>query len=147
AFGGNDLPGGTCIGIDANKDGVYAGADELFCGTEVISIGDKSYVVESAAEDGSSITFVESALRIPTLDAAMPPIVLETVAGAKIDLSQKCGKYRLIDIWATWCVPCIKALPTVKELASRYDVELISISMDEASAVAKAKEIAAKHGI
>ncbi len=37
----------------------------------------------------------------------------------------------LIVFWATWCVPCIKEIPKIKELKSKYkDIEIIFISYD-----------------
>jgi thiol-disulfide isomerase/thioredoxin len=30
------------------------------------------------------------------------------------------GKVVLIDLWATWCPPCISEIPTLKEMQSRY---------------------------
>lgn len=44
-------------------------------------------------------------------------------------------KMVLIDFWASWCGPCIKAFPTLKEMRSEYGddgFEIISISIDDA---------------
>lgn len=44
------------------------------------------------------------------------------------------GKYYLIDVWATWCVPCIEEFPV---LLSQYkkrnsnDLEFLSVSIDD----------------
>jgi thiol-disulfide isomerase/thioredoxin len=43
-------------------------------------------------------------------------------------------KYRLINVWATWCAPCVKEFPNFVSLARRLnnrDFEFISISMDD----------------
>jgi thiol-disulfide isomerase/thioredoxin len=44
-------------------------------------------------------------------------------------------KYVLIDFWGSWCIPCIKTLPKLVELAktvqSRDDVCLIGIALEE----------------
>jgi len=44
------------------------------------------------------------------------------------------GKVTLLDFWATWCGPCRRSLPGLKELASTYggnNLEVISVSEDE----------------
>lgn len=43
------------------------------------------------------------------------------------------GKYYLIDIWATWCKPCIDELPILKKefkIVDKQNIDFISISID-----------------
>jgi thiol-disulfide isomerase/thioredoxin len=43
-------------------------------------------------------------------------------------------KLRLINVWATWCVPCIKEFPGLVSLSHRFanrDFEVITISVDD----------------
>ena len=43
------------------------------------------------------------------------------------------GKYLLIDFWASWCGPCRKSIPALKELYEEYgakDFEILSVSID-----------------
>lgn len=43
------------------------------------------------------------------------------------------GKYLLMDFWASWCGPCRKVIPELKEIYSKYNtkgLELLSISID-----------------
>lgn len=43
------------------------------------------------------------------------------------------GKVTVIEIWASWCSDCVKAMPKVKEMqASNPNVDYIFISMDKA---------------
>jgi peroxiredoxin len=51
-------------------------------------------------------------------------------------------KVRLINIWATWCVPCVKEFPGLVSLSRRLgnrDFELITISVDDPKDEAKVK--------
>jgi thiol-disulfide isomerase/thioredoxin len=48
-----------------------------------------------------------------------------------IDFREK--SFVLLDFWASWCVPCLKGLPHVKELYTKYHdkgLEIISVSVD-----------------
>lgn len=57
----------------------------------------------------------------------------ENFKGKATSLSDFKGKYVYIDIWATWCGPCKKEIPYLKELEKRYhdkNIVFVSISMD-----------------
>lgn len=50
------------------------------------------------------------------------------------------GKYSYIDLWATWCVPCLKETPSFVEKMKEYkDIRFVSISIDEDETKWKAK--------
>lgn len=54
------------------------------------------------------------------------------------------GKKIVVEIWAGWCGDCVKAMPKVKELQSKYtDVSYVFISMDKTKE--KWLEAVAKH--
>ncbi|APD07741.1 thioredoxin-like protein YneN [Flavobacteriaceae bacterium UJ101] len=59
----------------------------------------------------------------------------ENIDGSKTSLEDLKGKYVYIDVWATWCAPCKKEIPFLKELEEKYhgkNIEFVSISVDEA---------------
>ncbi len=65
----------------------------------------------------------------------------------KYTLSDFKGKYVFLDIWATWCGPCIKQIPALKELEHLYknkDIVFVSISVDEPEDYGKWKKMVAK---
>ncbi|MGH9341301.1 MAG: TlpA family protein disulfide reductase [Acidobacteriota bacterium] len=43
------------------------------------------------------------------------------------------GKIVLVDVWATWCGPCLRAIPELVSLQERYqeDLTIIGLSVDE----------------
>lgn len=53
-----------------------------------------------------------------------------------ISLSEMLGKsdYVLIDFWASWCSPCIRSLPSLKETYNKYKrdkFQILGVSLDE----------------
>jgi thiol-disulfide isomerase/thioredoxin len=56
------------------------------------------------------------------------------VKGGKKSLDSFKGKYVYIDVWATWCGPCIQQIPYLQTLEKEYhnkNIEFVSISTDE----------------
>lgn len=56
------------------------------------------------------------------------------IDGQQVSLADYRGKYVLIDFWASWCVPCRKANPHLKELYARYKnkgFEVIGVASDD----------------
>jgi len=54
--------------------------------------------------------------------------------GGKKSLDFFKGKYVYIDVWATWCGPCIREIPSLKRIEKEYhnkNIEFVSISTDE----------------
>lgn len=62
-----------------------------------------------------------------------PTFTYENFKGGKTALKDLEGKYVYIDVWATWCGPCIGEIPYLKELEHQYadkNIEFVSISVD-----------------
>ena len=54
--------------------------------------------------------------------------------GAHESLSAYAGQVILVDFWATWCGPCVAAIPRKRELAEKYSGEpftILAISVDD----------------
>ncbi len=63
-----------------------------------------------------------------------PSFAYPTKDGNVISLDDLRGKYVYVDVWATWCGPCKREIPYLKELTSDYkgkDIAFVSISIDE----------------
>lgn len=65
-----------------------------------------------------------------------PPFSLPSLEGGTVDMTDLRGKHVLIDFWATWCPPCIEALPHVQELSTASDkLVVLTVSTDPAHVV------------
>ena len=58
----------------------------------------------------------------------------ETPDGGKASLADLKGKYVYIDVWATWCGPCIREIPSLKKVEKEYhdkNIAFVSVSIDD----------------
>jgi thiol-disulfide isomerase/thioredoxin len=77
--------------------------------------------------------------------AAMPVNLeaIDTDALKKLVNNNESGKLRLVNIWATWCAPCVQELPEFVKIDRMYrerDFEFITISLDDLAKKDKALE-------
>lgn len=64
------------------------------------------------------------------------------INGKEMSLRDFRGKYVFIDMWATWCGPCQKELPFLKELEKKYEgrnITFVGLSIDKDKAKWEAK--------
>lgn len=64
------------------------------------------------------------------------PVTLETLdeAGVARLANNNTGKLLLVNVWATWCGPCVNELPefvTMNRMYRRRDFQLVTISLDD----------------
>ena len=63
-----------------------------------------------------------------------PDLKFKEWIGDKVDLSQTRGKVVIIDFWATWCGPCMQAIPKNVELVKKYkDQGLVFFGIHDAN--------------
>lgn len=69
-----------------------------------------------------------------------PDFTLTDIHGRMVSLSELKGKVVFLDFWATWCPPCVVALPAVERLVENYKGKsfvVLSINLDSSEAPLK----------
>ena len=64
---------------------------------------------------------------------AAVPIVLPARGGGTFDLASHRGKLVLVNLWATWCPPCIEEMPSLANLAGLVDpasMTVVAVTVD-----------------
>ena len=56
----------------------------------------------------------------PVSGDVAPDFVLQSLNGQTRKLSNYRGKVVLVNLWATWCPPCVEELPVLSKLAEDY---------------------------
>jgi len=72
------------------------------------------------------VTMASAPLRLPDL-------TFEDANGKPKKLSDWRGKTVLLNLWATWCVPCRKEMPALDELQAKLggkDFEVVAVNID-----------------
>ncbi|HEV2486122.1 MAG TPA: redoxin domain-containing protein [Terracidiphilus sp.] len=62
-----------------------------------------------------------------------PPFSVVALDGRHVSMDELAGKVVLIDFWATWCGPCLRALPRIRGIAQKFygqPLVVLSISLD-----------------
>ncbi len=80
------------------------------------------------------------------------PITLDTIGVAGVSALVRNGtpKYRLFNVWATWCIPCVQEFPSLVSLSRRLgnrDFELITISLDDPKNESKVRDFLQKQHV
>lgn len=79
-----------------------------------------------------------------------PDVPFKDPDGGEISLADFHGVPTLVNLWATWCGPCVKELPTLDKLAESHAIDgqldIIAVSQDMA-AQGSVKAFLAKLGI
>ena len=74
-----------------------------------------------------------AAVTMATAGLRVPDLAFEDAEGKPRKLSDWRGKTVLLNLWATWCVPCRKEMPALDELQAKLggkDFEVVAVNID-----------------
>ena len=78
---------------------------------------------------------------------AMPYAFLFNAEEEKVALAEASGKPLLVNLWASWCAPCVKELPTLEALSRRKSAPRIIAVSEELAERASVEAFLKEHGI
>ena len=73
----------------------------------------------------------------PAIGTEIPTLDLHDLDGQPVDLAEFAGRVVVLNLWATWCVPCRDEMPELQELQERHDPDalvVVGLSIDEGGA-------------
>jgi thiol-disulfide isomerase/thioredoxin len=85
---------------------------------------------ETVAEETGGETFSGFVDRTFAGDE-LPEVTLTDPAGATMALGEATGKPVLLNLWATWCVPCVTEMPLLDRIAGEMDGKLTVLTVSE----------------
>lgn len=63
------------------------------------------------------------------VNAILSSAVFTDLDGQELTLDQFEGKVVLIDIWETWCTPCLRSMPTLQKLMDDYPEQFVVLAV------------------
>jgi thiol-disulfide isomerase/thioredoxin len=79
---------------------------------------------------------------------ASSPVALIDAEDMRAQLNAHQGEVVVLNLWATWCVPCIKEIPDLMTLESELDsrgMRLVAVSMDDPADLGAVEAFRARH--
>lgn len=77
----------------------------------------------------------KGAIKKIAINDTSPNFVRKSISGDMIELANYQNKtFVLLDFWASWCLPCLKEIPKMKEIYEKYNekgLTIIGISLDK----------------
>jgi thiol-disulfide isomerase/thioredoxin len=80
-----------------------------------------------------NLTTIYNNIKAVEIGKPSPQFDYENHKGGKTSLESLKGKYVYIDVWATWCGPCIKEIPSLQKVEEQYkdkNIAFVSMSVD-----------------
>ena len=111
-------------GIAALTGNLFGGPPKDIACRPAVALATK--LAPLATGEVAAVSMAKSPLKVPSLafqDAAGQPLTLENWRGRTV----------LVNLWATWCVPCRKEMPSLEALEKKFggpNFEVVTVNID-----------------
>lgn len=109
--------------------------------------GSETATNRAAANQTGTNNSGSPASEYPLLPAAVLSAEVKNLDGTTFTIADKKGKVLLLNMWATWCAPCRKEMPTLVRLQDTYrdkGFEVIGLNTEETDTREKVEKFAAE---
>ena len=70
----------------------------------------------------------------PPQQHTLPPLALVNLQGTAVDLAEFKGKPMVVNLWATWCPPCVREMPVLHQAQMNHpEVNFVFINQGESA--------------
>jgi thiol-disulfide isomerase/thioredoxin len=73
---------------------------------------------------------------------------ITTLQGAQITPASQRGRVLVVNLWATWCLPCREEMPAIEAFYTKHRqdaVDVVAISVDDRSEIASVRKVMAAY--
>jgi thiol-disulfide isomerase/thioredoxin len=92
-----------------------------------------SVLSQDRADPAVQQHFQSRLARLDMIGKPAPPVSGTDIDGEKVSLADLKGKVVLVDFWATWCPPCVAAVPRYNELVEKHGkhgFQVVGVNLD-----------------
>jgi thiol-disulfide isomerase/thioredoxin len=101
----------------------------------ILFFGDRHPMRDRQADGDVAARSESGTLILHNAPRQLPEVVFQDDSGAELSLADFKGRFLLLNLWATWCVPCREEMPTLDSLQAKLggdDFEVVALSVDRA---------------
>jgi thiol-disulfide isomerase/thioredoxin len=86
-----------------------------------------------AWKNNSPKSVVANPLSVSANSQSLPDFMIQDVNGKTINLNKFKGKKVFVNLWATWCGPCRREMPSIENLYKKVNgkAEFVMLSLDD----------------
>lgn len=100
----------------------------------------------------SATRFLEGELSPVSVGAVAPPFAARTLDASPVTrtLDDYRGRVILLNLWATWCAPCRREMPSIEALYRDFGpqgLEVVAVSIDQPGAEEAIRDFAREYGL